>query len=280
MRIKERVGEQLREVSDSLGIQLSLAELPKSDDFEYEIRIVGIDRPYGFAFKLGVDYLCWTLSLHLDEYGSSALEAMRTRFGERRGTLESIVKIANERNQALVLKINDMETSSWTDSQNWSDLELQLRHSYSSEESAAEALRTALLDALCIVLSLLVESEVWDKDNNNEEPELGALEGDQSSILVNKYERSRYNRALCLRYYGFNCRGCGIHMEAKYGPIGQNVIHVHHIVPLSLMGGSYRLNPIKDLIPLCPNCHNVVHRVTPPLSIADLNAQTGFEGIY
>lgn len=277
MRIKERVGEQLREVSDSLGIQLSLAELPNSDDFEYEIRIVGIDRPYGFAFKLGVDYLCWTVSLHLDEYGASALEAMRVRFGERRETLESIVKIANERNQALVLKINDMEISSWTDSQNWGDLELQLRHSYSSEESSAEALRTALLDAFCIVLSLLVESEVWDQDNN-EEPTIGALEGDQNSILVNKYERSRYNRALCLRYYGFSCRGCGIHMEAKYGPIGQNVIHVHHVIPLSLMEGSYRLNPIKDLIPLCPNCHNVVHRVTPPLSIADLNVQTGYLG--
>lgn len=275
MRIKERVGEQLREVSDSLGIQLSLADLPKSDDFEYEIRIVGIDRPYGFSFKLGVDYLCWTLSLHLDEYGASALEAMRTRFGERRETLESIVKIANERNQAFVLKINDTETTSWTDSQNWSDLELQLRHSYSSEESAGVALRTALLDALCIVLSLLVESEVWDIDNTDENS-IGALEGDQSTILINKYERSRYNRALCLRYYGFQCRGCGIHMEAKYGPIGQNVIHVHHIVPVSLMGASYRLNPIRDLIPLCPNCHNVVHRVSPPLPLVELQRQTGY----
>ena len=105
---------------------------------------------------------------------------------------------------------------------------------------------------------------------------LGEAEGEKTLATINKYERSRYNRALCLRYYGFTCRGCGTHMETKYGPLGQDVIHVHHVVPVSLMGGSYRLNPIKDLIPLCPNCHNVVHRITPPLSIAELNARTRY----
>jgi 5-methylcytosine-specific restriction protein A len=80
-----------------------------------------------------------------------------------------------------------------------------------------------------------------------------------------------------LAFYGFKCRGCGQILEEKYGPLGANVIHVHHIVPVSQMGGSYRLDPIKDLIPLCPNCHNIVHRVNPPISITELNELTGFE---
>ncbi|SVE06326.1 uncharacterized protein METZ01_LOCUS459180, partial [marine metagenome] len=26
------------------------------------------------------------------------------------------------------------------------------------------------------------------------------------------------------------------------------------------MGGSYSLNPATDLIPVCPNCHSMLHR--------------------
>lgn len=27
------------------------------------------------------------------------------------------------------------------------------------------------------------------------------------------------------------------------------------------------MDPIHDLVPLCPNCHNVIHRTNPPLSL-------------
>ena len=275
MKLKDRLAEQITDVSDSLGVQLSLAELHGSRDFDYEIRIVGIDRPYGFSLLLGVDYLTWVFALDLDEYGTSALEAMRIRFDSRRELLSSFVKIASERNKALRLELNGQELHNWQTNAPWTDFELNVRQTYSSEENSYEAFRTSLLDILCIVLSLLVEEEVWGPGDNSE-PDLGHVEGANSLAIVSKYERSRYNRALCLRYYGFRCRGCGIHMEAKYGPIGQNVIHVHHVVPVSQMGGSYRLDPIRDLIPLCPNCHNVVHRMSPPMKISQLNAQTGF----
>ncbi len=64
-------------------------------------------------------------------------------------------------------------------------------------------------------------------------------------------------------------------MEEVYGPLGVNVIHVHHIVPVSQMGSSYRLDPIKDLIPLCPNCHTIVHRENPPLNVLSLREILG-----
>ncbi|WP_416366797.1 HNH endonuclease [Pseudomonas sp. UFMG81] len=46
--------------------------------------------------------------------------------------------------------------------------------------------------------------------------------------------------------------------------------HVHHIVPLSTIGAEYKLDPIKDLIPLCPNCHAVVRRGSEVMSIETL----------
>ena len=124
---------------------------------------------------------------------------------------------------------------------------------------------------MCIVLFLIIEDTEWTAGND-----LGQEEGAVYSEVVKKYERSRYNRALCLKYYGFMCRGCGDKLAEKYGPMGTDVIHVHHLVPVSEMGGTYQLNPVKDLIPLCPNCHNIVHKKNPQMTILELKELTKY----
>jgi 5-methylcytosine-specific restriction protein A len=50
----------------------------------------------------------------------------------------------------------------------------------------------------------------------------------------------------------------------------QGYIHVHHLKAMSRRGGRYEVDPIKDLRPICPNCHAVIHRQNPPLSIVQL----------
>ena len=32
-----------------------------------------------------------------------------------------------------------------------------------------------------------------------------------------------------------------------------------HIVPLSEIGEEYVVDPIRDLVPVCPNCHMALH---------------------
>ncbi len=89
------------------------------------------------------------------------------------------------------------------------------------------------------------------------------LEGSVSKVLVNIYERDRNARQQCIEYYGvngFNCQICGFNFERVYGEIGKGFIHVHHLRPLSKIGNEYRVNPITDLIPICPNCHAMIHR--------------------
>lgn len=104
-------------------------------------------------------------------------------------------------------------------------------------------------------------------------------EGAKHSAYVNRYERSRVNRELCLMAQGYECKICGMNFERCYGQIGKHYIHVHHIVPVSQMGGSYLINPETDLIPVCPNCHAMLHRQNPPLKpeqlieIIDQNAK-------
>jgi 5-methylcytosine-specific restriction protein A len=45
---------------------------------------------------------------------------------------------------------------------------------------------------------------------------------------------------------------------------------VHHLIPVSKLGEGYRINPKTDLVPLCPTCHGVAHRRTPPWTIEEL----------
>ena len=90
-------------------------------------------------------------------------------------------------------------------------------------------------------------------------------EGASYNALVKKYERSRVNRELCLMARGYSCSICGFNFEKEYGLIGRGFIHVHHVVPVSRLDGSYRLDPTRDLIPICPNCHSMLHRQDPPL---------------
>src|SRR5262249_48094101 len=77
-------------------------------------------------------------------------------------------------------------------------------------------------------------------------------------------------RTQCIEHYGTNCSVCEFNFGAVYGPIAAGLIHVHHLRPLSEVGGEYVVNPIADLRPVCPNCHAVMHRHSPPYSIEEV----------
>ena len=85
------------------------------------------------------------------------------------------------------------------------------------------------------------------------------IEGSVTRVSVNRYERSRAARAACIDQHGAQCAACGLNFEKMYGEIGRGFIHVHHIVPVSQSGGAYKLDPVKDLVPVCPNCHAMLH---------------------
>jgi len=95
-------------------------------------------------------------------------------------------------------------------------------------------------------------------------------EGTKRSRLVTTYERNPKAREECLRHHGTTCHVCGFLFEQQYGPIGKGFIHVHHVVPVSEIKQEYEVNPAKDLFPVCPNCHAMLHKRTPPYTIAEL----------
>jgi hypothetical protein len=100
-------------------------------------------------------------------------------------------------------------------------------------------------------------------------------EGAATQIMVNKYERSRKARDKCIGHYGYKCVVCSTELTQKYGHRGEGVIHVHHLKKLSEIGEGYRVDPIKDLRPICPNCHAIVHTEDPPVEIDVLRRELG-----
>ena len=95
-------------------------------------------------------------------------------------------------------------------------------------------------------------------------------EGQRYSIPSTVIERNPDARAKCLAHYGYQCTVCGFDFKAVYGDIGDNFIHVHHRVDISTKDGEYIVDPIKDLVPICPNCHAMVHKVKPSMEIEKL----------
>ena len=96
------------------------------------------------------------------------------------------------------------------------------------------------------------------------------FEGLAQQVVVNRYERSLEARAACIAHYGCVCQVCRIDFRVRYGALGAGFIHVHHVLPISSIGGEYRMDPVADLVPVCPNCHAMLHRREPPLAVERL----------
>jgi hypothetical protein len=95
------------------------------------------------------------------------------------------------------------------------------------------------------------------------------VEGAAKSVLVTTYERNPLARQQCIAHYGTKCRVCGFSFGDVYGETAEGFIHVHHLKAVA-GAGERKVNPIKDLRPICPNCHAVIHLQNPPLSIVEL----------
>lgn len=97
-------------------------------------------------------------------------------------------------------------------------------------------------------------------------------EGSVQRILINRYERDPRAREECIRHYGTTCFLCGFDFVAVYGEVMAGFTHVHHLNLLSSVGPDYEVDPIKDLRPVCPNCHAVLHCREPPYSLDEVRA--------
>jgi hypothetical protein len=98
------------------------------------------------------------------------------------------------------------------------------------------------------------------------------VEGAAAQVLVNRFERDPKARARCIKIHGTRCIACGFTFRAAYGSQFEGLIVVHHLIPIASIGKEYRVDPAKDLVPLCANCHLLVHQRVPPYTVEEVRA--------
>lgn len=120
------------------------------------------------------------------------------------------------------------------------------------------------------LLALILSDERYEFHQESEIEIRVYAEGKIKTVTYRTYDRSPAARQACIEYYGYSCSVCGFSFETEFGGLGRNYIEVHHLKQVSDAGGEYNINPVADLRPVCANCHRMLHKRKPALSIEEL----------
>lgn len=189
-------------------------------------------------------------SIHRDEIVQHLLEQYQT-------TLEKIAKKSNKSILFIAQNMVDWFSAELTKQ---SDIVAEWQDKYSRTKVKVNGREITNY-------SLALNSS---QDELIEDQNTTYTEGSIKQIIVNAYERNPQARKKCLEHWKYSCQCCSFNFEKTYGELGKDFIHVHHIKPLSEIKTEYILDPITDLVPVCANCHAMIHRKNPPLTIDEL----------
>ena len=117
--------------------------------------------------------------------------------------------------------------------------------------------------------SPLIASDIDDEGMEVEEGRLltrvhRSRERDSRIILKKKEKTLRMTGILI-------CECCGFDFQTAYGNLGVGFIECHHNKPVSEMVPGEKTT-LDDLSLVCSNCHRMIHRQKPWLSVDELNA--------
>ena len=132
----------------------------------------------------------------------------------------------------------------------------------SVEDSVADLI-WEMLERSGVMAGVVTDAEF---SSTNQEP---LFEGGKLLVEVNKYERNPEARHQCLQHWSTDCQVCGVDLKTVYGAVGPRLVQVHHKTPLSVVGEEYEVDPIEDLVPVCPNCHMLIHSNRAALSVEE-----------
>lgn len=245
-------------LSNRFGLDLSVSDTSSKTGL---LRVEGIDAPNGFGIEINIGWRSVEAKFKPDTFASALIRTISQSSPQQRSEFSALagsylkfgmsfqLRIAGALTDVQSLPENDLEK-----------FELQSTSLSDRSDDQLTAMETGS-SCLALVLTLLpLEAEF----------EVGAEEGGFSRVEVSRYERSPSNRAAAIAFHGTKCRACGFDFSARYGPLGDGFVEIHHKTPVSEMGGSYTVNPAEDLVPLCSNCHRMVHRINPPMDIEEL----------
>lgn len=266
-------------VSAESGLDFTGTEGRDNDGKRWlELRPAGYSQGQTFALRIGVGWRRIDVHFRPDQFACDLVQAMGRADVTRRRVFCDVLGICSEEGAEFTLSVNGVvrgleDDGLWASP--WRSFDLVISRGMlaindGDVNSDMRQIELWLLRAAAAVFALLPLEEADESSDEHTLNPLGQPEGGRALIETNKYERDRRNRAAALAIHGYRCKACGLDMAEHYGPDAAGLIEVHHITPVSKMVPGYIVNPKLDLVPLCPNCHAVAHRRTPPFSVDDL----------
>ena len=265
--------KQIEEILlDRYGIPIRTRNGTNAEGPYFDIIPEDLDEREGFIIRIQTGWRSLQASFIPGNFSARLLKTMGTADNEKKKLFETFAGILSQAGATLSMKVNDYPVNpcSITDiSSEWKHMSLNLNLvPFEPELNDPEDFITIWGGRLfAMIVSLLPLQEIIIDDN---EILIGMPDGALTHIEVNRYERSQLNRSACIAGRGCICEVCGFDFGEVYGDRGKGFIHVHHIVPVSQLKDNYIIDPVKDLVPVCPNCHAMLHTVNPPLSVEEL----------
>lgn len=266
-----------RTLSEGVGLPIKASSRPSSAG--EVIKLVPLETGERESFSVEVS-LSWLSARSRAEPGAFAgdfVQAMGQADSASREAFCLIAKSLTERRLGVELRINDIVADHSTSREwpsDWRSFAVSVTgrptQPLENDDARFNEIRLVSHATLSLISSLAAEAADETALPSAEEVALGFPEGAVTRVVVNRYERDRRNRGLCIAVHGYSCKACGFDFERTYGYLGSGFIHVHHVVSITRLRPDYRINPVNDLVPLCPNCHAMVHKHDPPLSVSEL----------
>jgi predicted HNH restriction endonuclease len=129
-----------------------------------------------------------------------------------------------------------------------------------------------LYAALSTVAAVLPQTPATSEDPKPETAIAGDFaEGERQKRETTFFKRNPKLRREAIRRHGAICIVCKFNFEKRYGEAGKGYIEIHHLNPLAERLDAASGEPIRtnaeDVVPLCANCHRVVHRTRPSMTL-------------
>lgn len=267
-------------VSKETGLEFTGLEGWDNDGCRW-FELLPADYPPGqtFTLRIVVGWRRVDVYFRPGRFAGELVEAMRGADEAGRSAFCSILSVCRDAGAEILFTLNGsaaepQDEKSWAVP--WRSFDLvvskgMLPINEGNTEADMQHIDLWTLRVAAAVLALL-PLEVDEGEEEMPQEVVGLPEGAKLRVEVNRYERDRRNRAAALAIHGYSCKACDLDMEERYGSPAAGLIEVHHTTPISLLGTAYVIDLKTDLVPLCPNCHSVAHRRTPPFSVGELRA--------
>jgi 5-methylcytosine-specific restriction protein A len=256
-------------LTERYGVAVTGEASDDADGQRARFHPAGIETTRGFTVCVLIGWRTVNAEFLPDSYAAQLLAAMGMATPEQRRAFGAFIKASHTDGATVTFRVNGQEAEplqpdNWP--VQWRSLTLSMQKGpFEINGADSVALESLALTwggrILGCTLSLLELQRVKP---------VGEMEGGAYRELVTKYERSEINRAACIEIHGCQCKVCGFDFEVAYGKIGCGFIEVHHVEMVSRLEAGTVLDPEIDLVPLCSNCHSMVHRRTPPYTVREL----------